>query len=117
MCDVQHRKIWSLSTGKFLDECYVDDVSNDPLHRELGRPEDIRVEITLRDAVEMYEKKGPDVAEIFLQPRICQEVSGRRYDGMELTPGYSLDLTMNDPKPESHGTLARPRSRAEFCGW
>ena len=98
MCDVQHRKIWSLATGKVIDECYVDDVSDDRLHRKLRQPEDIRVEITLRDAVKMYEKKGPDVVEIFSQPRICQEVAGRRYEGLELVPGYSLDFTMNDPK-------------------
>ena len=108
MCDVQHRKIWSLATGKVIDECYVDDTSDDRLHRKLSQPEEIRVEITLRDAVKMCERKGPDVVEIFSQPRICQEAAGRRYEGMELVPGYSLDLTMNDPKTGMPWDLGNP---------
>ena len=112
MCDIQHRKIWNLTSGKVLDECYVDDVSDKWLHRELERPEDIRVEVTLRNAMEMFEKKGPDVVEIFSQPRICQEASNRRYDGMELNPGYSLDLTMNDSKTGEPWDLSKPSVQA-----
>ena len=46
----------------------------------------------MKKAAEMYLRRGPDVVEVFSQPRICQEASGRG-----VTPGWSLDLTMKDP--------------------
>ena len=38
------------------------------------------------------------MAEIFSQPRVCVELDRRTFDGERLQPGWSLDLTMNDPK-------------------
>ena len=70
----------------------MDQVSDAKLHRALERPENIRVELTLKKAAGMYLRHGPDVAEVFSQPRVCQEAIGRG-----LTPGWSLDLTMKDP--------------------
>ena len=37
------------------------------------------------------------MCEIFSQPRVCQEASGRKFGGTTLRPGWSLDLTTNDP--------------------
>ena len=90
--EIHRRNIWNLSTGKVMDDCEVDQVSDAILHRALERPENIRVELTMKKAAGMYLRHGPDVAEIFSQPRICQEASSRG-----LTPGWSLDLTMKDP--------------------
>ena len=112
MCDVQHRKTWSLTTGRVIDDCNIDDVSDATLHRYLTEPDDIRVEVTLKDALEMYEKKGPDVVEIFSQPRVCQEAGAGTFDGVKLQPGYSLDLTMNDPKTGEAWDLSKPDVQA-----
>lgn len=108
MDDIFKRKIWSLSTGKVIDECEVDNVGDKELEREMKEVDDIRVELTLKDAVSLYQRKGPDIIELYSQPRICQEVGGRKFDGMELTPGYSLDLTLNDPATGEPWDLGKP---------
>ena len=92
-----HWKIWSLSTGKLIDECEIDSTADSKLNRELGHTDDIRVELILKNATKLFERKGPDIVEIFSQPRLCQEVAGRNFGGTTLRPGFSLDLTMNDP--------------------
>ena len=46
----------------------------------------------------MYQRAGADVVEVFSQPRIAQEASIRMYDGTKLVAGWSLDLTMRNPK-------------------
>ena len=97
MAEVQHRKVWSLSTGRLLDECDVDDTPDEVLHRKLNKPDDLRVEITLRNAMALFERQGPDGARTFSQPRVCQELGARTFDGETSRPGWSLDLTMNDP--------------------
>ena len=97
MSDIFSRKIWNLKTGKVIDECVVDDVRDSVLNRHLNEPQDIRVELTLRDAIKLYQIEGPDVCEIFSQPRVCAEAPIKAYRGQELIPGWSLDLTMNDP--------------------
>ena len=60
-----------MKSGKLLDECEVENVDDDALHRKLQDPQDIRVELTLKGAMKMYERKGADVCEIFSQPRVC----------------------------------------------
>ena len=42
--------------------------------------------------------KGADVVEVYSQPRIAQEASLRYYGGTELKAGWSLHLTMRNPK-------------------
>ena len=42
--DVSHRKIWSLSTGKLIDECDIDTTADSKLNREMDQVDDIRVE-------------------------------------------------------------------------
>ena len=34
MSDVQHRRVWSLTTGKLIDECCVDDTPDEELMLE-----------------------------------------------------------------------------------
>ena len=38
--DIQTRRIWSLSTCKLLDECEIEAVSDEKLHRKLPAPDD-----------------------------------------------------------------------------
>ena len=64
MMDIQRWRIWSLTVGRFIHDCNVDDVSDQQLHQQLAQPDNIRVEFTLRNAMELFERKGPDVAEI-----------------------------------------------------
>ena len=92
-----HRKIWSLSTGKLIDECEIDSTADSKLNREMDEVDDIRVERIFKNAIKLFERKGPDIVEIFSQPRLCQEVAGRSFGGTTLKPGFSLDLSMNDP--------------------
>ena len=69
----------------------------DELNMKLQEEDDIRVEVVLKKAAAMYERHGPDVCEIFSQPRVCREAASKTYGGDTLTPGRSLDLTINDP--------------------
>ena len=46
----------------------------------------------------MYERQGPDICEMYSQPRIAQEAAMSEYEGTRLKPGWSLDLTRDDPK-------------------
>ena len=100
--DVQTRRVWSLSSGKLLDECDVDTTPDHMLHRQLPAPDDIRVELVLKGALAMYEEKGPDVCEIYSQPRVCQEAKAHG-----LQPGWSLDLTTIDPKTGERWDLSK----------
>ena len=104
ICDVHSRKIWSLSTGKMIDDCVIDDTTDQMLGRELAAKDDIRVEVTLKNAVALFERKGPDVCEIYSQPRVCQEAMSKH-----LQPGWSLDLTTKDPATGDHWDLSQPK--------
>ena len=95
--DVKSRRIWSLSKGIIIDECDIHDTTDARLNRSLPEPDDIRVELTLKGAQELYMRDRPDVAEIYSNPRVCQEANARRYDGKLLKPGWSLDLSTKDP--------------------
>ena len=64
----------------------------------MGEPRDIRVELTLKTAPEMFRRANSDVAEVFSPPRIAQEAGLRSYGGRVLRPGWSLDLTVRDPE-------------------
>ena len=97
MSDVHRRTVWSLKTGRVIDDCFPEDVADEILHRELAVPEDIRVELVMKDALCMYHRVGSDVSEVYSQPRIAQESSLRGYMGQRLQPGWSLDLTRLDP--------------------
>ena len=97
-CDVHRRIIRSLTTGKVIDDCIVDDVSDEVLKRRIPVADNLRVELVMKQALAMYQQKCCDVVELFSQPRIAQEAAIRRYDGVQLRAGWSLDLTMRDPE-------------------
>ena len=98
MCDIHTRTVRNLDTGRIIDQCVVEDTPDAILYRELPHSANIRVELVLKDAVSMYQRKGADVVEVFSQPRIAQEAAMRPYGGTHLVPGWSLDLTRYDPK-------------------
>ena len=60
-----------------LNRFEVGQVGDSALHHELAEPGDIRVEVTLKEALKFSERSGPDVAQIFSQFVICQEASGQ----------------------------------------
>ena len=95
MMDVHRRVIRSLSAGNVLDACIVDEINDDVLHRPLKEEDNIRVELTMKGALKLFEVKGPDVVEVFSQPRVTQEAEIQK--GVKLRPGWSLDLTLDDP--------------------
>ena len=44
-----------------------------------------------------FRQRDRDVSELYSPPRIVQEAGLRVYGGRRLRPGWSLDLTVNDP--------------------
>ena len=110
------RTTWSLSSGKVIDDCFPDDVPDEILHRKLPEPDDIRVELVMKQAMQMYERKGADVSEVYSQPRIALEAGLRKYMGQRLQPGWSLDLTRLDPSNGKPWGLSRPEVlRTSHC--
>ena len=110
--DVHRRTVWSLSTGRVIDDRIVDDTSDLVLNRWLDHPDDIRVELTMKGALNMFTKKGPDVSEVYSQPRVTQAAAEFDKDGMKLKPGWSLDLTRADPATGKAWDLSRPEVQA-----
>ena len=80
-----------------LDECVIEDIKDSWPNKELPEYTDIRIEVTLKKAAAMFERRGPDVCEVFSQPRVCHEAEGMDKETDVLTPGWSLDLTTVDP--------------------
>ena len=61
----------------------------------------------LKSAEEMYRRRGPDIVEVFSQPRVAAEAGVRMYGKRKITPGWSLDLTMTDPADNKLWDLSR----------
>ena len=97
-----------MSKGRIIDDCIVDDVADEVLNRWLLEPDDIRIELTMKDALDMYQRVGADVAEIYSQPRITQAAAEFERDGIRLQPGWSLDLTKADPLTGRAWDLSQP---------
>ena len=110
--DVHRRTIWSLSKGRIIDDCLVDDVPDKTLNRWLDEPDDIRVELTMKNALSMYHRSGADVAEIYSQPRIAQAAAEFDKNGVTLQPGWSLDLTRADPSTGRAWDLSKGEVRS-----
>lgn len=114
MSDIKMRRIWSLSTGMMIDEAGVDNTADEELHRLLEKIDSVRVELTLKDALALFERHVPDVAEIISQPRVCQEAAGRPFEGTSLRPGWSLDLTTADPRTGLRWELSQPEVQSRL---
>ena len=109
--DVARRVVRNLNTGKIVDDCVPDEVPDAMLTRQLPQPEDIRIELTMKGALQMYNRMGPDVCELYSQPRIAQEAAMSKHSGVKLSPGWSLDLTRNDPLTDRPWDLSNHASR------
>ena len=103
----------SLTSGKVIDDCIVDDVGDGELRRGIGRQDNLRVELIMKEALSMYRREGADVVEIYSQPRIAQESALRRCSGTTLKAGWSLDLTMRNPSTGKPWDLSCKTTQAE----
>ena len=50
-----------------------------------------------KGVLQMINGRTAAVAEIYSEPRIAHEAAIRKYGGEHLVPGWSLDLTREDP--------------------
>ena len=96
--DVERRIVRDAITGKLIDDCQPANTPDKTLFRQLPVPTTIRVELIMKDAAKWFRQKNADVAEMYSPPRIVQEAGLRVYGGRRLRPGWSLDLTVNDPE-------------------
>ena len=106
--EVHRRTVYCIRTNRLIDDCVIDDTCDEDLYRSLDEEMDIRVELTLKDALDLYKKEGADVVEVFSPPRIAQESAMKPYGGTDLKPGWSLDLTRTDPKTGKAWDLSDP---------
>jgi hypothetical protein len=106
--DAHRRIVRSLSSGKVIDDCVVDDVGDQQLKRRLPVADNLRVKLVMKDALAMYRREGAYVVEVYSQPRIAQEAAIRSYDGVQLRAGWSLDLTMRNPADGKPWDLSDP---------
>ena len=90
-CDVMTR------TDRCAVKCNVQGTPDRVLSRDLLAPTDIVVEFVVNGAVKMFKEKCHDVCELFSPPRIVAEAGLRRFGGVQLKQGWSLNLTQVDP--------------------
>ena len=114
--DVRRRIIRNADTGKLIDDCMPDDVPDEKLYRKLNEKMNIRVELVMKDAAKWFKRSGPDISEIYSPPRIVQEAGLRAYGGKALKPGWSLDLTTNDPETGAPWDLSDGEVRTKVVG-
>ena len=55
---IYRRIVRSLTTGKVIDDCVIDDVSDPVFRRTIPKPENLRVDLIMRGALSMYQRKG-----------------------------------------------------------
>ena len=94
---VHRRTVWSLSKGRVIHDCIVDDVSDHELNKKLEEADDIREELTMKGAMSMYYRMGADDSKIYSLPRVSRVSAEFNHDGRKLQPGWSLDLSRADP--------------------
>ena len=92
----------------------VDDVSDHELNKKLEEADDIRVELTMKGAMKMYNRTGADVSEVDSQPRVAQAAAKYDKDGMKLQPGFSLHITRADPSTGRAWDLSKPQVQSRL---
>ena len=70
---MHRRTVWDVDTGKMLNDCIIEDTADEELYRALDFEANIRVELVLNNALDLYKQVGSDVVEVFSSPRIAQE--------------------------------------------
>ena len=66
-----------------------------------------------KEASKWFKKFGPDVVEMYSPPRIVQEAGLRCFAGKRLRPGWSLDLTVDDPETGKPWDLSDGKIRSK----
>ena len=94
--DINRRIIRSLATGMAIDDCIVCAVPKKIRNRYLNHPDDSRVELIMKGALQMIHGCKIDVVEVYLQPWVTQEAALRAHGGKQLVPGWSVDLARED---------------------
>ena len=112
-CDVSRRIVRHIGSGKVIDDCVPDNEADERLFRRVDPGTHYRVELITKDAGKWFHRIGPDVAEIYSPPRIVQEAGLRSYGGRKLKPGWSLDLTVNDPETGQPWDLSDGKVRSK----
>ena len=112
-CDIARRIVRDIVTGKILDDCTPEDEADDILFRKVTPGTQYRVELITKQASKWFQRIGPDVSELYSPPRIVQEAGLRSYAGRRLRPGWSLDLTVNDPDTGQPWDLADGKVRSK----
>ena len=77
----------SLTSGKVIDDCIIDDIGDGELMPGIRRHDNLRVQLIMKEALSMYRREGADVVETYSQPRTAQESALRRYNGTTLKAG------------------------------
>ena len=67
----------------------------------------------MKDAAKRFLQLGPDVSELYCPPRMVQEAGLRSYGGRTLKPGWSLDLTVDDPETGQPWDLSSGKIRSK----
>ena len=117
MSEISSRTMRRVRSGKVIDECNPEDVPDVELHRSLPEPMDIKVEVQVRDAPRMFQRQGPDVADIFSPPRVVHDAGMRKFLGTRLKPGWSVGFNYRGSCHWTalgfeQGRHARPSTRA-----
>ena len=96
--DVERRILRDADSGKLIDDCRPEDTPDDVFFWKLPAKRNVRVELAMKSAAKWFKQMGPDIVEIYSPPRLVQEAGLRSYGGKALRPGWSLDVTTNDPE-------------------
>ena len=70
VADIYGRIIRSLSTEEIIDHCIVDAVPKEIRNRYLNHPDDLQVELIMKGAMQMINRRRADVPEVYSEPRI-----------------------------------------------
>ena len=112
-CDIARRFVRHLGTGKIIDDCDPDVEADERVFRRIEPGTHYRVELITKNASKWFHRIGPDIAELNSPPRIVQEAGLREYGGRKLKPGWSLDLTVDDPETKQPWDLSDGKVRSK----
>ena len=106
--DTIRRKIRDVHACEVIDECEPENAPDRVVHRELKHARGIRIEVQVRQSDKLFGKYGPDVSKVFSPPRVVHDAGVQRYLGLNLHPGWSLDLAVVDPISGMHWDFIKP---------
>lgn len=108
--DIQRRRIFSLRTGKLLDDRVFCDKDEKGLLRWIEGGDELGGE-PLKNAIDAHNAMNPEFAKIYSRPRVNDEASADRCLGKMLKPGWGLVRQALIPEQENIGISATQRRR------